>query len=97
MSALGWWFVGLGVAVVVVLIAAALILAILTAARNIERNAGAGLTLVEQIREQTQVIWALQETNKVAIQLRGGAESILGHAGQIAQALHDADNRRGRG
>ena len=90
------WYISLGIAAAVVVIAAALLLAVLSAAKHIERNAGAALGLVKQIRENTQVIWALQDTNKVAAQLLGGAESILGHAGQIAQALHEADVRRGR-
>ena len=90
------WYVYLAVAGVVVVIAAGLLVAVLLAAKSIERGAGAALGLVKQIRENTQVIWALQDTNEVAVQLLGGAESILDHAGQIAQALHEADVRRGR-
>jgi len=90
------WTVGLVIAAVIVVIAAALLLAVLSAAKSIERGAGAALGMVKQIRENTQVIWALQDTNRVAAQLLGGAESILNHAGQIAQALHEADVRRGR-
>lgn len=90
------WFLALGIAAVVVLIAAALLLAVLSTARSIEKGAGAALGLVRQIRENTQVIWALQDTNKMASQLDEGAEAILDNAGQIAQALHDADVRRGR-
>lgn len=90
------WYIALAVAVVVVVIAAALLLAVLSAAKAIERKAAAALGLVKQIRENTQVIWALQDTNRVAAQLLGGAQSILNHAGQIAQALHEADVRRGR-
>ena len=91
------WGIGLGITVVVVVIAAALLLLVLAAARRIEAGAVVALGLVKQIREQTQVIWALQDTNQVAARLRDGAESILGHAGQIAGALHEADERRGRG
>ncbi len=90
------WYIGLGIAAVVVVIAAALLLAVFAAAKSIERNAIVALGVVKQIRENTQVIWALQDTNKVAAKLLGGAEAILGHAGQIAQALHEADARRGR-
>ncbi len=91
-----YWTIGLVVAAVIVLIAAALLLAILATARSIERNAGAALGLVKQIRENTQVIWALQDTNEVARQLSDGASSILANAYSIAQALHDADVRAGR-
>ena len=90
------WFLALGIAAVVVVIAAALLLAVWTTARRIERGAGAALGLVRQIRENTEVIWALQDTNRTAAQLQAGAEAILENAGQIAQALHDADVRQGR-
>lgn len=93
---LTYWLIGLGVAVVVVVIAAALLITILIVAKRIERGAAAALGIVKEIREHTQVIWALQDTNQVALQLSGGAESILNHAQLIAQALHDADVRQGR-
>ena len=90
------WYIWLAVAAVIVVIAAALLLAVLAAARSIAGNGVAALGLVKQIRENTQIIWALQDTNRVAEQLLGGAKAILGNAGEIAQALHDADARRGR-
>ena len=91
------WYIGLGLAALVVVIAAALLVAVLAAARNIEKGASAALGLVKQIRANTQVIWALQETNKVASQLSGGADAILNNAAQIAVALREADVRRGKG
>ncbi|GAC1476615.1 MAG: hypothetical protein PVSMB4_00050 [Ktedonobacterales bacterium] len=51
---------------------------------------------MRQIRDNTQVIWALEDTNKVARQLLGGADSILAHAGEIVQAQHASDVREGR-
>jgi hypothetical protein len=90
------WLIGLVIAALVVVIAAVLLLAVLSAAKSIERGAGAALGMVKQIRENTQVIWALQDTNQVAIKLIGGASAILKDAGEIAQALHDGDVRRGR-
>lgn len=93
---LTYWYIGLGVTALVVIIAAGLLLAVLAAARSIERGAGAALGTVKQIRQNTQVIWALQDTNQVARQLVGGAQSILSNAGAIAQALHEADVREGR-
>ncbi|HUF38234.1 MAG TPA: hypothetical protein VMN57_06915 [Anaerolineales bacterium] len=91
-----YWYLWLGVAAVVVFIAAALLLAILITARSIETGAGIALDLVREIRDNTQVIWALEETNQTATDLLGGAEAILGNAGEIAQALHDADIQRER-
>jgi Tfp pilus assembly protein PilN len=90
------WFLALAAAVVVVLIAAALLLAVFFTARSIEQRAAAGLELVKEIRENTQVIWALQETNQTVTQLQAGAEAILHNAGRIVRALHDADARAGR-
>lgn len=89
------WYLALGAAAVVVLIAAALLIAVWMAARNIENGATAALGLVEQIRENTSIIWALEDTNEVAGQIRDGATAILENAGAIAQALHDGELRRG--
>ena len=93
---LTYWYIGVAVFALVILIAAALLITVLMTAKSIERGAAAGLGMVKQIRENTQVIWALQDTNKVAAQLLGGAQAILNDAGQIAQALHDGEMRRGR-
>lgn len=89
------WFLYLGVAAVVVVIAAALLLAVLSAARSIEKGATAALGMVEEIRDNTKVIWALQDTNAVARQLREGAGAILGNAGAIVEALHEGERLRG--
>lgn len=93
---LTYWYIGLAVTAVVVVIAAVLLIAILMLARSIASGANAALGIVQQIRENTNVIWKLQDTNQVALQLCDGAESILNHAGQVAQALHEADVRQGR-
>ncbi|MFN8482255.1 MAG: hypothetical protein U0768_04225 [Anaerolineae bacterium] len=89
-----YWIIGVVIALVTVAIAAVLLWMVLSAARETHRTAAAALGIVRQIRENTQCIWALQDTNRTAAQLLGGAQSILGHAGQVAQALHDADARR---
>src|SRR5262245_14354588 len=84
------WFIGLGVTAVVVVIAAALRLAMVSGRRGVERGVMASIGLVKQIRENRQIIWALEDANRVARQLSAGADSILGHAGAIAQGLHEA-------
>jgi len=91
-----YWYIGLIIAAVVVVIAAALLLTIWVTARSIDRGAKAALDMVQQIRENTQVIWALEDTNQVARQLLGGAESILFHAGEIVQAQRDSGKQGGR-
>src|SRR5262245_3847551 len=90
------WYIGLGVTAVVVVIAAALLLTVLSVAKSIESGAIAGLGLVKDVRENNQIIGAIENTNDVARQLSAGADSILEHAGAIAQALHEADMRRRR-
>lgn len=91
------WYIGLAIAALVVVIAAALLLAVLVTARSIEHGAVVALGTVKQIQKNTQVIWALQDTNQVALQLSGGAEAILANAAKVAQALHEADVRRASG
>lgn len=95
MSGITIWFIGLGITVVIVLVAAGLLIAVLMVARSIEEKAGVALGIVKQIRDNTMVIWALQDTNYVAGQLQEGAESILGNAVEIVTALHEADEYRG--
>lgn len=90
------WYFWLAVSAVIVVIAAALLLAVLSVAKSIARGAGSALKLVKQIRENTQVIWALQDTNRLAAELETGANALLSNAGEVAQALHEADLRRGR-
>ncbi len=91
------WTIGLIVAAVVVVIAAVLLLGVWAAARRIKQTAVAALGKVKQVQTNTEVVWALQDTNKLVAQLYSGAQSILAHAGSIAQALHEADVRQGRG
>lgn len=79
---------------VIVLAAAVLLLVVLWAARRIKGLAETALPVVETIRENTQVIWELERTNRTARTLHMTAESILDNAGAIAQKLGGADARR---
>lgn len=81
------WGICLGITAVVVLLVAALLLLILKAARDIRTNAVRCLNAVEQIAVNTQPIWALQETNRVADGLLERAQSIEGHARDAADVL----------
>jgi NAD(P)-dependent dehydrogenase (short-subunit alcohol dehydrogenase family) len=91
------WFIGLAIAVVVVLIAAGLLIAILLTARSIRGHAQRALAAVEQIAEDTAVIWALDDTNSVAGDLLATVESIEEHGGRIAGALHSQAASTGPG
>ena len=70
-----WWFIWLGVAGVVVVLAAALLITIVVLARQIAALAATGLAVVEQIEQNTKPIWQLNATNHVAGQLLGTSSS----------------------
>ena len=81
------WRIWLGVAVVVVLLAAALLIAITVTARSILREALRAKAAAEAIRVNTLPIWQLQSTNEVAAHLLATVQSIEAHGGALAAAL----------
>lgn len=81
------WYLILGIAGVLVVVVAALLITILVTARRIEQAATRSLLAVQKIVKNTQVIWELDTTNAVTWQLREGARSIRQHAEEIARAL----------
>jgi len=85
------FYIGLAIAVVVILVAAVLLILVWTSARRILKLATAALGLVVQIKENTNSIWGLQTTNEVATDILNGAEAIETHAGMVAQALHETE------
>lgn len=88
-----WWLIWLGVGLVAVLAAAALLITILILARRIAALASTALTLVEAIEVNTQPIWQLNATNKTAAELLQGAKAIRHNADTIVEALSEADHR----
>ena len=89
----GWWLLWLGVAGVVVVLAAALLITIVVLARQIAALAATGLAVVEQIEQNTKPIWQLNATNHVAGQLLGGALAIESNAVAIVGALSAGERR----
>ena len=89
-----WWYLWLGVAGVVVALAAALLITIVVLARQIAALAATGLAVVEQIEQNTKPIWQLNATNHVAGQLLGGALAIESNALAIVGALSAGEQRR---
>jgi archaellum biogenesis protein FlaJ (TadC family) len=85
------FYVSLGIAAVVVLIAAILLVLLWQAANRILTLAVTALDLVKQIRQNTMIIWALEDTNKTALNVLADAESIKAHGAAVAQALHEAE------
>lgn len=85
------FYIGLAIAVVIILAAAVLLILVWRAAQRILRLASAALGIVTQIKENTNSIWGLQTTNEVATDILTGAEAIEAHAGLVAQALHETE------
>ena len=85
------WLVAVALAAVVVLIAAGLLLAVLLTARSLLRHGAQALEAAEHIAADTQVIWALDDTNRVAADILATAESIEGNGGAIATALRETE------
>lgn len=88
------FYIGLAIAGAIVLIAATLLILILIAARRILNLAGAALSIVINIKQNTLSIWELQNTNHKAIDILNEADTILGNAGAVAQALHDTEKQQ---
>lgn len=89
------WYLILGIAAVLVIVVAVLLITILVTARRIEQNAARSLRAVRKIVDNTAVIWQLDTTNAVAWQLREAARSIRRRAEEIAEALRAPAGRGG--
>ena len=81
------WYLGIGIAAVIVVLVAILVIAIILTARRILANATRALTVANEIVARTTPIWELERTNAVAVELLQGAQAIETHAGQVAAAL----------
>ncbi len=81
------WYLGIGIAAVIVVVVAVLVIAIILTARSILNTATQALGIANEIVVKTQPIWALETTNAVAVELLEGAQAIEEHAGQVAAAL----------
>jgi hypothetical protein len=82
------WGISLVIAAVVVLLAAALLVGIIVVARSILKHGAEGLQALEKIADDTRVIWALAETNRLAVDSLATTESIGSRGGRIAEGLH---------
>ncbi|MHB8574502.1 MAG: hypothetical protein ACYDCQ_04135 [Dehalococcoidia bacterium] len=85
------WAICLGVAAVVVLLVAALLLAILKAARDIRGNAVRCLVAVQQVAANTDPIWALADTNRVATGILETVQSIEATTTTAADVLEGTE------
>lgn len=83
----GAWRLWMGVAVLIVLVAAALLVTIWLTARSILAHARRALAAAERIRASTAPIWALDTTNTVAADLLETVRSIEAKGGKLVSAL----------
>lgn len=88
------WQMWMGVATLVILIAAGLLITIWLTARRILADAVRALHAVDAIRAQTQSIWALEDTNHVAEDILATVQAIEQKGGLLAAALHKTEVTR---
>ncbi len=88
------WRLWMGVAAVVVLLAASLLIVIWLTARRILADAVRALNAVEAIRANTTPIWGLQQTNEVAEDILGTVQAIEQKGGLLAGALAGTEAKR---
>ena len=81
------WRLWMGVATLVILIAATLLIVIWRTARGIYTEAVRALHAAERIRESTMPIWALETTNEVAGEMLKTVQHIEQVGGALAAAL----------
>lgn len=81
------WGWSLGIAALVVLIAAVLLVVILLTARSILRHAQEAEDAVERIADHTQIILALDETSQIAYDINGTTGHLEDQTERIADAL----------
>ena len=88
------WRLWMGVATVVVLLAASLLIVIWLTARRIYADAVRALNAAQAIRAQTQPIWGLEQTNEVAEDILETVQAIEQKATLLAEALAAKGVRR---
>lgn len=81
------WRLWMGVAALVIVIAAGLLITIWLTARGILAEAVRALGAAEKIRDNTKPIWALATTNEVAGELLATVKHIEQTGGALAAAL----------
>lgn len=81
------WRVWMGVAALVIVIAAVLLIIIWRTARGIHAEAVRALDAAERIRESTMPIWAVETTNEVAGEILATVQQIEAKGGALAEAL----------
>lgn len=81
------WWITLGIAAVVILVVAALLIWIARAAERIDAHALQIWAAGKSIAANTVQIWHLQRTNETATEILATAQTIAGVAGSIDDRL----------
>jgi hypothetical protein len=81
------WALGFLAGGIVVLVLAALLIGIIWQAKRILRLANAAALAVGEIDVNTRSVWALRDTNSVAMGILEGARAIDTNAAAIANAV----------
>lgn len=89
-----YWTIGAVLVALVVVIVVVLLVAILLGARRVLAAAVRCLHAVQAIRQNTDPLWDLTATNRVAGDLLAGAGAIKQHADAIASALEATEHGR---
>ncbi len=87
MDVIGLWWLTLGIAAVVILVVAALLVWIARAAERIDAHALEVWTAGKSIAANTVQIWHLHKTNEIAGEILATAQAIAGVAGSIDDRL----------
>jgi hypothetical protein len=91
---MSYWTLGFIAGGTVVVVVALLLIGIVYQALRILRTARVAADVVGQIDANTRSVWALRDTNKVAMQILEGAQAIDGNAAAIVRALSGAHAER---
>jgi hypothetical protein len=81
------WTLGFALGAVVILVVAALLIAILLVARNIERLAAQALGVAGEIVAATRPVWVLGDANDVVEEIATAVRAIDAHVTTLADTL----------
>ena len=81
------WILGFALGAAVVLVVAALLIAILLVARNIERLAGQALAIAGEIVAATRPVWVLGDANDIVEEIATAVRAIDAHVTTLADTL----------
>lgn len=87
LSILNFWYLILGIGLVVVAVVLTMLLVIISSARRIDATAGDIWTVGKQIAGNTTVLWQLNKTNATATAIKNTALAIATGAGSIDDRL----------